>query len=95
MFNLFNKKIPSEKLRDECEKELRGLCRKACNNTSDPMIQVLLVQNAIGSYCQARKQMSFAIVKQLSHLEDGFFQNDYELMIDKVVGKLLDEFIEY
>ena len=94
MFNLFNKKLPSEKLSEQLENELRSMCLKICKQSSDPMLLGLLVGSAIGEFGELNKSLPFWVISQKYKLESNFTLRDYENLIDKVLSKIHDEFIE-
>ena len=94
MFNFLAKKLPSEKLKLEYEKELRNECFKCTKQSSDPMILGLMINKIIVGYGEIRKSMPFYLLKQAKGLEVNFSEDHYVDMIDNICSKLHDEFIE-
>lgn len=93
MFNLFNKKLPSEKLSEQLENELRTMCLKICKHPANPMLP-LLVDRAIEEYGALYKSLDFWVVLRNYKLESNFTKREYEILIDKVLNKIHDEFIK-
>lgn len=94
MFNFLAKKLPSEKLKLEYEKELRNECFKCIKQTSDPMILGLMVNKIIVGYGEIRKSMPFHLLRMAKGLEVTFSEEHYSDMIDNICSKIHDEFIE-
>ena len=94
MFNFNSKKLPSEKLKLEYEKELRNECFKCIKQSSDPMILGLMVNKIIVGYGEIRKSMPFHLLRMAKGLEVTFSEEHYSDMIDNICSKLQDEFIE-
>ena len=94
MFNFLAKKLPSEKLKLEYEKELREECFKCAKQFSDAMTGGLFLNKTIIDYCEIRKSMPFNLLKQAKGLEVNFSEDDYINMINQIYSKIHDEFIE-